>query len=230
MMRLFGVLLLCALFFSEALRAEEYLTTLPDPQDDSGWNQVLDQDGVRIYTRDWPGSSFVAVKLRHNLKTSLSNVVGNILHIEAMGEWVDDLKEARLLSDFDGVATPRAIYLRMGLPWPMEDRDVIRKQWVSQNPETRVVTVSESNAAEVLDEVDGVTRVPHGLSEYVLTPTPEGSVEVIWQGHNEPGGLVPAFLANWMIENIFYDSTMNMRARFEDPKNARPFFGIVDRP
>lgn len=232
-MRVSSFLVSCGFWFSAVFAvsvcADPYQTTLPDPQDDSGWEQVLDEDGVRIYTRDWPGSSFIAVKLRHNLKTSLSNVVGNILHVEAMGEWVDDLKEVRLLTDFDG-AKPRAYYLRMGLPWPMEDRDVIRQQSVSQNPETLVVTVSESNTADVLDEVDGVTRVPHGQSQYVLTPTPEGTVDVIWQGHNEPGGLVPAFLANWMIENIFYDSTMNMRARFEDPKNARPFPGIVDRP
>jgi hypothetical protein len=38
---------------------------------------------------------------------------------------------------------------------------------------------------------------------------------MIWQGHNEPGGFIPSFLVNWMIENIFYDSSLNMRKRFE---------------
>lgn len=227
-MRQFSILC-CLLCFSLVAWANPYQTTLPDPLDDSGWALELEQDGIQIYTRAWTGSSFIAVKLKHNLKTGLSNVVGNIIQLEAMGEWVDDLKEARLISDFDA-AQRRIVYIRMGLPWPMEDRDLVTVQQLAQDQRTRVVTIRERAVANAVAEVKGVTRVARGQSEYVLTATDDGTVDVIWQGHNEPGGLVPAFLANWMIENIFYDSTINMRARFEDPKHYRPYPGIVDQP
>src|SRR5690606_13990250 len=109
----------------------------------------------------------------------------------------------------------------------LDDRDRVAAQQVWQDAETRRVTIREKALPTAVPPLEGVVRVPLGISEFVLTPV-DGGVDVIWQGHNDPGGNVPAFLTNWMIEDILFESTLNMRRRFEDPAQQRPFPGIVD--
>lgn len=189
---------------------------LPPVESNEGWELELDKNGIQIYTRDWPGSSFVAVKTVQTIRSSMSNIIANFLDIESFPEWVRDMKHGELVEDFDDNMT-RSIYMHMGLPWPLQDRDVVVKQILSQHPQTLEVRLKESKQDGLIDEKDGVLRIPRVNSEFVLSPGPEGVV-MTWQGHNEPGGFIPSFFVNWMIENIFYDSSLNMRERFEAPE------------
>ena len=200
---------------------------LPPAGNHEGWDLQLDKNGVQIYTQDWPGSSFVAVKTVQIIQSSLSNIMGNFLDISAFPEWVKDMEHAELLEDFNE-HKQRTIYMHMGLPWPLKDRDVIIQQTLAQDPVSYEVTLAEQKRVGLLAEKNGVIRIPSVNSEFVLTPLSEGGVRMIWQGHNEPGGFIPSFLVNWMIENIFYDSSLSMRERFESPQHHLRAAGIID--
>lgn len=190
---------------------------LPDVNSNDGWELQLDKNGITIYTRDWPGSSFVAVKTVQVIQSSLTNIVGNFLDISSFPEWVKDMKEGKLIEDFNA-NNQRTIYMHMGLPWPLKDRDVVIQQTLKQNPSNYEVRLLEEKRSDLIPENEGILRIPRVNSEFVLTPLKEGGVRMVWQGHNEPGGFIPSFIVNWMIENIFYDSSLNMRTRFESPE------------
>lgn len=196
---------------------------LPPVENHEGWTLELDKDGIQIYTRDWPGSSFVAVKTVQTIKSSLSNIMANFLDVESFPEWVKDMKHGELIEDFNE-NMERSVYMHMGLPWPLKDRDIVIRQTLSQNPETLQIRMRESKHEGIIDEKEGILRIPRVNSEFVLTPIPEGVI-MTWQGHNEPGGFIPSFFVNWMIENIFYDSSLNMRHRFEAPEYTKVLDG-----
>lgn len=212
-----AILFSVACFAAQAASAEAYRTDLPPYQDNSGWQLMLDREGVQIYTRDWPGSSFVAIKAEQIIHSSLSNIVANYADIDSFPEWVKDMEDAYPLSSFDD-ARSRIIYMKMNLPWPLGDRDIVSGQSYEQDDQTKVVRIREWNEADAIPENKGIIRMPRLNNEFVLLPEGESLTRMIWQGHTEPGGYIPAFLVNWLIEDVFYASVMNMKVRFELPE------------
>jgi len=193
---------------------EPYQTELPDALNNAGWDLMLNHDGVEVYTRDWPGSDFVAVKGVQTINSSLSNILANYADVASFPEWVKDMVEARLVEPLDQFRS-RKVYMRMGLPWPLRDRDMIIGQTFSQNIQSKVVHVKEWYEGETFPPVEGVIRMPRLNSELLLIPVGKNRTKLIYQGHNDPGGFIPSFLVNWMIEDVFFDSMLNMRVRFE---------------
>ncbi len=215
--RLMGLWLVCLLIYplnSPAGSASLYREELPDPLSDDGWTLQLDKNAMQIYTRDWPGSDFVAIKAVQTIAAPLAQIVGHYSDVAAFPEWVKDMDEARAITSFSADRR-RLVYMRMNMPWPLHDRDIVAGQHFTQNPETKVVHIREWHEGDALPRVEDVVRVPKTNMELLLVPKGPHHTQFIFQGHNEPGGHIPAFLVNWMVEDIFYTSMRNMRERFE---------------
>jgi len=188
---------------------------------------MIDRSGVRVFTREWPGSNFVAVKAVQIIDSSLSNIIGNYADVASFPEWVKDMQEAYVIDAFDETRA-RKVYMRVGLPWPLNDRDRVTGQQFIQDPTTKMVRVRDWYEGDTIPEVEGVIRMPRLNSEFVLIPEGENKTKMIFQGHNDPGGFIPSFLVNWMIEDVFFASMVNMQARFESPEFNKSADWVID--
>ena len=187
----------------------------PEPEEFSTWELMLDRDGVQIYTQPWAGSDFVAFKTVQTVSADLKDVLAHFTDVSGFNAWIPNLKSARLIREFDD-SNERSIYLHLGMPWPLYDRDSVIGQRVGQDEETLVVKIEEWSEARSLPERDGLVRVPMLMAEIFLMPLRLGQTKIIWQVHNEPGGSIPSFLVNWMVESIFFESSVSTRAIVED--------------
>lgn len=209
-----SAVLLLSIALSNIVHAEQYRSDLPAPLSDEGWDLRLDKNGIQIYTRDWPGSDFIAFKAKQKIDSDLSNIVGNFLDIASFPDWVKDMVDAYEVEPF-GDQDSRVTYMRMGLPWPLADRDVVSGQRVIQDPVTKVVHINEWYEGDMVPQNEGVIRTPRVNNQMVLIPEGEKSTTMVWQGHTEPGGYIPAFIVNFLLESVFYESVTNMKNRFE---------------
>ena len=221
------MLIILSCFTSIATVAETYRTDLPNALDNSGWDLMLDKDDIQVFTKKWPGSDFVAIKGVQTIKSSLSNILGNFIDIESFPEWVKDAEKGYVIEPFDENKS-RKIYLRMNLPWPLKDRDIVSGQSVNQNTMTKIVTIKEWYEGDTLPITEGVIRIPRLNTEFLLIPYDKNLTKLIWQGHNDPGGLIPSFLVNWLIENVFFTSMTAMKQRFEAPQHFKPVDWVLD--
>jgi hypothetical protein len=222
------VIMLSIACYAAYAETDVYRQELPPYQDNAGWSLMLDRKGVKIYTRDWPGSSFVAIKAEQLIHSSLSNIVANYADIDSFPEWVKDMDDAYSLSAFDA-ARSRKVYMKMNLPWPLGDRDIVSGQSYEQDEQTKVVRIREWNEADAIPVNKGIVRMPRLNNEFILLPEGQNRTRMIWQGHTEPGGYIPAFLVNWLIEDVFYVSVINMKARFESPEYHKTVNWIQDK-
>lgn len=224
------ILSLCFAVFSVSAEkdSETYREVLPPVFDNAGWELMLDREGVQIFTRDWPGSSFVAIKAVQTIDSSLSNIVANYTDINSFPEWVKDMEDAYPLLPFDENRS-RRIYMKMNLPWPLGDRDIVSGQSLKQDSKSKVVFIKEWNEANAIPVNEGIVRMPRLNNEFVLIPVAENLTRMIWQGHTEPGGFIPAFLVNWLIEDVFYASLINMKKRFESPEYHKTLTWVEDK-
>jgi hypothetical protein len=214
------ILLISLTTQAENEKAETYLNILPVASDNSSWELMIDIDNIKIYTRLWPGSDFVAIKGVQTINASLSTILANFIDIAAFPEWVKDAKEGFVISPFDQTYS-RKIYLRMGLPWPLEDRDIVSGQHVTQDLKTKIIKITEWYEGDMLPIKKDVIRIPRLNTEFLLIPKAKNITQIIWQGHNDPGGFIPPFLVNWLIEDVFFTSMLTMKKRFEAPEHLK---------
>jgi hypothetical protein len=178
---------------------------------------MINKSDVQVYTRSGPGSDFVAIKGMQTINSSLSNILANFVDVAAFPEWVKDAKEGFVITPFDQNHS-RKVYLRMSLPWPLADRDIVSGQQVTQDINTKIIKIREWYEGDTLPINEGVIRIPRLNTEFLLIPKGKNITELIWQGHNDPGGYIPPFLVNWLIEDVFFESMLSMKNRFEAPE------------
>jgi len=204
-----------------------YRNDLPDAFDDSGWEIMVDKNGMQIFTREWPGSDFVALKGVQTINSSLSNILGNFTDIASFPEWVQDAQEGYVIEPFNSQRS-REIYLRMSLPWPLDDREIVSGQQLHQDPKTKIITITEWYEGDTIPITEDVVRVPRLNTEFLFIPVGKNLTKLIWQGHNDPGGNIPSFIVNWMIEDVFFTSMMTLKKRFESPEYLKSVDWVLD--
>lgn len=157
------------------------------------WELQKDKKGIKVWTKDYPNSSFKQFKATTKLKAELKNVVAVFLDIENMGIWYDRVEKVTMvekISEMEGTYK-----IDFELPWPVKDRISAVRATLSHDSNTNVVTVRTKYE-------DGVIKNPDRLlvtdihSEWILTPIDGGYVEIFHKGYMHPAGSLPAWIAN----------------------------------
>ncbi|MBT8447014.1 MAG: START domain-containing protein [Gammaproteobacteria bacterium] len=197
--------ILFALLFSPATRA--------DAPDDS-WRPIREGEKISVYKRDVEDSKFDESLAQTAINVRLSALVALIMDGDSLEQWIDTVKESRQLE----VLSPTEVYnyTVSGAPWPVKDRDAVVLTRAAQDSESLVVTITSSAKPEHIPERDGTVRVPFVESTWTLVPQPDGSVEVNYQVHNDPGGEIPTWLINSLASDQPYKTLENLHRFFAD--------------
>ncbi len=85
-------------------------------------------------------------------------------------------------------------YSLVKMPWPVNDRDFIAHLRVSQDAVTKVVTIDAPCIADMVPVKPGVVRIANSNGRWVISPSIEGQVKVVYTLHADPGGSVPCLV------------------------------------
>ncbi len=157
------------------------------------WEIKNEQNGIKVWTKDYPDSKFKQFKAKARIKANLENVVAVFLTIEDMGKWYDRVKSVEVVKK---ISHMEGIYqINFVLPWPVSDRISAVRAILSYDKETKVVKVSTVYEPGIITESDKwiVTDIH---STWVLSPVDGGYVDIIHKGYMHPGGNLPAWVAN----------------------------------
>lgn len=156
-------------------------------QTDAPWllRDVHEPSGTEVFTRDRANGvpEFRAVT---RMKARLSALAAALLDVEAMPSWV---YRTRSVANIEAVS-PIEGYSQViiGMPWPFDDREAIVHWNLSQDAATGAVTLSGTSAPDKLPANPALVRMPSFESSWTFTPLAGGEVEVVFQGHGDPGG------------------------------------------
>lgn len=162
---------------------------LPALAQDS-WSLRVDREGLRVETREVPGSNFRAFRASVRVAASPDAVLARLRDVERYPEWFPDTKEAYVVEQVDG---RWASYIRTGAPWPVKDRDAIYVSTLEGTSDSYRIVVSA--APTRLPEVGDAVRIRKAAGYWHLQRDGDGTV-ITWEFHVEPGGSVPGSLAN----------------------------------
>ena len=156
--------------------------------DDPAW-QLKQEDaasGTRVWLRERPGST-AAFRATTQLPARLSAVVAVLLDSGRTQEWVYRARQSVVLES-DG-PTRGVTLVITAMPWPLSDRESIVAWQLTQDPRTLVVTLAGTGATDKWPPPDPQrVRMPWFESRWQLTPLSGGLVDVLFEGHGDPGG------------------------------------------
>ena len=90
------------------------------------------------------------------------------------------------------------VYRTIDLPWPVADRDIVMHKAMTQDPETKMVTIKNVSAPDYVPRTQHV-RIEVSESLYTLEPREDGTVVLTWTQLSDPAGALPKMLVNTMI-------------------------------
>jgi len=116
------------------------------------------------------------------------------------------------------------------LPWPMEDRDAVIKYEVRQDSTTKIVYIESKALKNHPYKKEGVARAKEYQASWVLTPIGNGQVEVALRVIADPGGSIPDWVSNLIIEKGPIETFLGIRRLSkEEPYKSATLNFIVNQ-
>ena len=190
------------------------------------WKLKIDRENIRVYSRKVDKSRIYEIRAVSRVQSSLSSIVTLLNDMEAVSKWIPNSGETILLKRINDYET--IVYGIIRPPWPVSDRDIIVHFKLSQDPATKAVTVDMTGRPDTIPLSEDYVRVPLLKSFWKLTPGPDGFLDVVYQVHAEPGGLVLSWFVNASTDEVAYDTVKNMQDMIEEEKYKRARLDYID--
>src|ERR1700761_8986773 len=134
----------------------------------NNWKLGTEKEGIKIYTSIVPDSKIKAIKVEAEFDATASQMVALIMGVKTAPEWVYHTKSAVLVKQ----VSPSELYYysEISLPWPAANRDFVAHLTVTQNPDTKVVTIAGPAVAGFVPVKPGIIRIGDSNGKWVITP------------------------------------------------------------
>ncbi|MGB7290622.1 MAG: START domain-containing protein [Thermodesulfobacteriota bacterium] len=182
------------------------------------WELAKDKDGIKVFLKTVPGSKIKEFKGVTNIKSSLDSILAVLNDTEACPKWIHNCKDPLKLSEIS--FNEGYVYQVINFPFPVKDRDLILHSVMTQNADTKEVAIQLTAVPDYISETKNV-RIKSSDGFYLLKPLPDGSLEVTWQHHTEPGGRIPKWLVNSLLVDTPFKTLRDLRQIVKEEKYQR---------
>lgn len=172
-----------------------------------------DQDGIKIYLCESEKSSFKTIKVAFEAKGTLKSYASGVLSIDGYKEWQNSILNIYPLKTINQLEL--IYYSEVDAPWPVSNRDLIFHLKMKQDANTKVLTVSLEQLPTFIPLKTGIIRIPEANSLLTVTPVDKNQLKVKYVIHVDPGGDIPAFIANMFAANTPWHTFSNFRRKLE---------------
>ena len=185
-------------------------------QEAGPWELKKNKKGLKVYVRDSPDSPIKQLKMKFTVEASMSAIVQLLQDVPAIPDWVYKCPEAYTLKKIND--HEEVYYNLVDFPWPLDDRDLIVKNTLTQDPITKVVRSESFNEPTYIPQKENIIRIPKLHLWWEFTPKANGIVDVEYFLSSDPGGLIPAWIINLAIDQGPTQTIKAFRKILQEPK------------
>lgn len=193
---------------------------------ESEWQKTDEtKDGIKVYKREIPGSDVIAFRGEGVVNAPLSLVATIIFDTKRGPEWVEDLKESRVLRREDGMTFIE--YDHIGTPIILKDRDFVARVTTAVDPVNRTLTIEYKSVDDPSAPRTSYVRGNMEHATFILKAIGSGAdqkTEMIGDIHCDPKGSVPKWIVNFFQKDWPVTTFRNLRrqaARKDIPIESR---------
>jgi len=189
----------------------------------SGWgnaNWVLDKEslGIKTYTKKIAGSKYLAFKGVLTMEATIDQLVSVMRDIPSMEGWLHTSYDLILVSSES--ETSRIIYMKIHTPtFLVAERDLVLRQEIKRvRPDYAYIQlIAVPGAADVLDDY---MRISGFSGRWDFEKISDEHVKVTYEGMVDPGGYLPAVIANLMVTETPYETLRKLN------KHIKMMYGV----
>ena len=180
------------------------------------WEKIGDDDGVAVYRREVPGSPLVAFKGEGIVDASILRVASVLVDSSRATEWIDSLKEARILRQVSETETIH--YDHVGTPIVMKDRDFVSDCKLEFEPAKKIVSLKIHAVNDASAPTTSYIRGELLQSSFVMTSIEHGTkTRVVAEIHADPKGSVAKWIVNLFQKKWPHNTLTRLRAQVAKP-------------
>ncbi|MDX1911632.1 MAG: START domain-containing protein [Saprospiraceae bacterium] len=172
-----------------------------------GWVFKHEKEGIKVYYRKT--ADVHELKLITSLKVGLPGLVTLLSEVDNYPKWGYKVSESRELNKVSEWET--YYYSRLDFPWPLDDRDIVVRSRMEQDPVTRRITATSVAVPDYLPVNKGVVRMRNAHTSWTLVPGPGGWTYVEYYIYSDPGGSLPDWLINMALDVGPRETIKNIR-------------------
>jgi hypothetical protein len=189
------------------------------------WVLKKDKDAIRIYTRDGENSAFKSVRVTCTIPGTLSQLTALLLDVSAHEHWVYNTKTSYLVKQVK--QNQQIYYSEIVLPWPLANREVVVFMNITQDSISKVLRVNVENTESQIPVKSGTVRVPSSSVTWKVTPLKGNLLSIEYFGQVDPGGSVPAWIANPFSTKGPFETFKRLRQLITSPAYASASFDFI---
>jgi hypothetical protein len=173
------------------------------------WKFVKEKDGIRIYTKEEPGSKLKAFKGDAVIKTTLEEIYPLLSDPNRSEWWDDDVSHIDII-DYKKDSHSK-YYIVYDIQWPFGDRDLYMESTIEPDFPNRRAVINTQAVNGVIPEKEDLVRITKYSQKWTAEEINEGEVHLYLEGFTDPGGNIPAWLVNSMITGTPYKMFKNLK-------------------
>jgi len=164
------------------------------PMAQPAWELKKDQNGILIYSRPVKDSRFNELKAVFDLPGTFDQLHSVLLDVSNYKTWVYCTTSSTLIERKS--ATEMVYYSRISAPWPVSNRDFYSDTRIWVDSGKQQMRVSSCNIDNFPLSKDHTVRIPFLKAEWTITSPSPARLHVEYTLSWNPGGSIPAFVAN----------------------------------
>ncbi|HQV22489.1 MAG: hypothetical protein H6996_05620 [Moraxellaceae bacterium] len=187
---------------------------------------------IKTYARLEDGKRYRSFKLEATLETSVESLARVLLDFENYTRWFWKTRESKLIRQ--NSPTEYMVYMVHDAPYGLPDRDTVIKGIIEPQAKNKpYVTLRVTATPDALPAKPPLVRMIAEEMTIKFTPVGVNQVEMTTEGYFDPGGVVPAWAANFVQRNAPYAVIVALQRMAQRPeynnKSKQPLpFPIYD--
>ncbi|MGD0098633.1 MAG: START domain-containing protein, partial [Terracidiphilus sp.] len=169
------------------------------------WELVIDRNGVKVYSLKTPGDVLKKFKMVRRVHTSMRQIVDVMsdTSLQHCTDWNPSCVAAQIIEPWqkDAKSVHSLNYYRLNLPSPFSPRDLVFREDISQDPQSKVLTVHLVTVPDRFPDNNCCVHVTHIDNEWRWTPVGNGQVELVLTDELDPR--LPYFMTNARAEQLY---------------------------
>ncbi|KAA0991917.1 START domain-containing protein [Dyadobacter aurulentus] len=193
---------------------------IAQPEVDAGWVIALKKEGVVVYSKALPGSRIKALRAEYVMDATVQEIADLLVDIPATTKWMCHARSCKLLKKVSD--REMYYYTEVSLPWPLENRDFVTHLKITQDPVTKILTVSSPAVPGEVAPKKGLVRINHSQSVWKIVPVAERKVKIEYTLRVDPGGMIPAHVVNYFAKQAPFETFTQMQAEVRERRKSHP--------
>ncbi len=181
------------------------------------WQLAKNSDGVKVYVRRIeaePGRVERQLKAEMTMNASLSAAVATLRDDKELTHWINRAVESFNFNIKDNHFWNN--YIQFQIPWPLNNQDVITKNYLSQDSLTRIVTLTIYADNDKLPVRDHVDRIPSFEGSWTIKPVGNGKISLAYTIYAGQKPWLPWWVISAFVEYGVWKTLIDMRTVIRD--------------